>query len=119
MPTSNDVIADSQNVTITFNNLTLAATSIKSKVSQPTVDTSTLTLASGSARKFQPSPLKEAGTFAVEFLGSNAPTTGVVANLNISAPFSVSGNAICEDVEITAAVGELLKGTCNFKLTAT
>lgn len=117
MPGGNEVIADSQNVTITFNNVTLAATSIKSKFSVPTVDSSTLTLASGATRKFQVAPLKDAGTFAVEFLGATAPTAGVTANIAISAPFSVTSNAICEDVEITAAVGELLKGTCNFRLT--
>lgn len=116
MPTGTDVIADSQNTTITFANTSLSATSIKAKVSQTTVDASTLTLASGSPRALQSAPLKDGDTFTVEFLGTTAPTVGVAGSLVISGAIAANVTAICEELEITAAVGELVKGTCTLKV---
>lgn len=109
-------VADSQNTTITFAGVVLEATSIKSKVSQATVDASTLTLESGSQRKLQPAPLKDGDTFTVEFIGGGAPQVGVEGNLVITGAISASVTAICEESEVTASVGELLKGTCTLKV---
>lgn len=111
-----NTIADSQGLNFSFGNGVYELTNVKSKTTQPTVDASTLTLASGSMRKLQAAPLKDPGTVTIEGLGTTTPTVGAIAALNCST-LGVASNAVCEEVEITAAVGELLKFTASFKLT--
>lgn len=111
----NTSIADSQGATFTASGITTGITSIKVKSTRTTVDASTLALPSGSKRALQGAPLADGAVVTVEWIGSNTPTLGVKGAITSSVGGG-SGNAICEEYEITAAVGELLKGTATFRM---
>ena len=51
-----------------------------------------------------------------EYWGTTAPARGTSAAI-ACATLGISGNAVCEDFELTAAVGELIVGNATFKLT--
>ena len=115
MPEVVTPVADSQGATFTASGISTGITSIKVKASRSTVDASTLSLASGSLRNLQPAPLADGTLVTVEWIGSNAPAIGVRGGITTSVAGG-SGQAICEEYEITAAVGELLKGTATFRI---
>ena len=112
-----EVIADSQGTTFTFAGTTFLAKNVKSKVSRPTVDVSTLSQATGTMRKLQAAPLADNTVVTCEYFGTTAPTigsSGAVACVKLG----VTGTAFCEDFELTAAVGELVMGNLTLKLTS-
>lgn len=115
MPDASFTAADSQGATFTASGITTGITSIKVKNTRSTVDASHLGMANGAKRNLQAAPLIDGATVTVEWIGSNTPTVGVKGAITSSIG-NASGNAICEEYEITAAVGELLKGTATFRL---
>jgi hypothetical protein len=116
MPTD-PTIADSQGTTFSFAGTTFLAKNVKVKVARPTIDVTPLSQASGTMRKLQAAPLSDNTTITCEYFGTTSPTIGssgavVCASLGIT-----SGNAFCEDFELTAAVGELVMGNLSLKMT--
>lgn len=111
-------IADSQGTTFVFNSVTFTATNIQqSFTGLSQIDVSDLSIASGGSRAFQASPLNDsAGSeISVDFLGLEAPD--MTASHTITcATLSISGNAICKSYNVTAAVGEVLKGSATFSM---
>ena len=116
MPTDTP-IADSQGTTFTFAGATFLAKNVKVKVAQATVDVTPLSQAAGTMRKLQVAPLKDNTTITCEYFGTTAPTIGSSGAIVCSALGISSGNAFCEDFELTAAVGELIMGNLSLKMT--
>lgn len=108
-------IADSQGTTFTFGGLTFVAKNLKVKASKNTFDTTPLSSSAG-VRTYQGGPLLDT-EITCEYWGSVAPSTGqrlaIACSLN-----NVSGFAVCESFELTAAVGELIVGNATFKVSA-
>ena len=115
MPTDTP-ITDSQGTTFTFAGSTFLAKNVKVKVAQGTVDVTPLSQAAGTMRKLQVAPLKDNTTITCEYFGTTAPTIGSSGSVSCST-LGVSGNAFCEDFELTAAVGELVMGNLSLKMT--
>jgi hypothetical protein len=111
-------IADSQGTTFIFNSVTFTATNIQQSFTGLTqIDVSDHSIASGGSRAFQASPLNDsAGSeISVDFLGLEAPDMSA-AHAITCATLSISGNAICKSYNVTAAVGEVLKGSATFSM---
>ena len=111
-------IADSQGTTFIFNSVTFTATNIQQSFTGLTqIDVSDLSIASGASRVFQASPLSDSGgsEISVDFLGLEAPDM-TVKHAITCATLGVSGNAICKSYNVTAAVGEVLKGSATFSM---
>jgi hypothetical protein len=109
-------IADSQGTTFSFNSVTFVAKNVKVKRSRPTIDVTPLSANAGSTRVFQQAPLDDGDTITCEYWGTTAPPRGSKYAISCST-LGISGQAFCEEFELTAAVGELLVGTASFKLT--
>lgn len=109
-------IADSQGTTFTFNSVDFVAKNVKVKRSRPTIDVTPLSAASGSTRVLQAAPLADGDVITCEYWGTTAPARGTKASISCST-IGVTGNAFCEDFELTAQVGELIVGTATFKIT--
>lgn len=117
-------VKDSQSTTFTFNGVTYEATNIQvSTTGAQQIDVTSLATAGGGTRVFQAGPLHEVGgsEISVDFFGDLVPDCTAMHALAITSSnggFSFSGNAICKSYNVTAAVGELLKGTATFALVA-
>lgn len=111
-----DPIPDSQGTTFAFNGVNFVAKNVKVKRSRPTIDATPLSAAAGSTRVLVASPLADGDVITCEYFGTTAPERGVKATISCST-LGITGNAFCEDFELTAAVGELIMGTATFKLT--
>jgi hypothetical protein len=117
MPTTTPTtVPSSQGTTFTFNSVDFVAKNVKVKRAQATIDVTPLSAASGSTRVLQASPLVDGDVITCEYWGTTAPARGTSAAISCST-LSISGNAFCEDFELTAQVGELIVGTASFKLT--
>jgi len=111
-------IADSQGTTFIFNSVTFTATNVQQSFTGLTqIDVSDLSIASGGNRVFQESPLSDAAgaEITVDFLGLEAPDL-TVKHAITCATLGISGNAICKSYNVTAAVGEVLKGSATFSM---
>jgi hypothetical protein len=118
MPTdTSSPIADSQGTTFTFAGATFLAKNVKVKVARATVDVTPLSQAAGTMRKLQTAPLQDNTTITCEYFGATAPTVGTSGAIVCSSLGISSGNAFCEDFELTAAVGELIMGNLSLKMT--
>lgn len=106
---------DSQGLSFTFDGDDFYAKNVKVKKSAPTIDATDLSVASGSYRVLQGSPIKDPTTVTLEFFGSSVPTMGARGTISC-AKLGLSGDAYCEESEVTAAVGELLMGTATFRI---
>jgi hypothetical protein len=111
-------VADSQGTTFTFNSVTFVAKNVKVKRTASYVDVTPLSAAAGSTRVLQVSPLLDGDQITCEYFGTTAPARGTAATITCST-LGISGNAVCEDFELTAATGELIMGNATFKLTGT
>jgi hypothetical protein len=109
-------IADSQGTTFTFNAVEFTARNVKVKRSRPTIDVTSLSAAAGSTRLLQSAPLADGDVITCEYWGTTAPPRGA-SHAIACQKLGISGNAFCEEFELTAQVGELIVGTASFKLT--
>jgi hypothetical protein len=108
----------------TFGSAQFLATQTKKKVTgvdpkEGRIDISTLEMPVGSKRRYQDAPLlsDSAGeiTFTLSYLGTTEPDTENVQMLAFPA-LNVSGMARCNDFELEAAVGDVIKGTATFTM---
>lgn len=111
-----DSIASSQGTTFTFNGIAFVAKNVKVKCSQSYLDVTSLAAADGSTRILQSASVSEGHQVTCEYWGTTAPARGQSATISCST-LGISGNAVCEDFELTAATGELIVGNATFKLT--
>jgi hypothetical protein len=113
MPTTSTTVADSQGTTFNFNGVDFVAKNLKVKTSKGIFDTTPLS-ASGGVRTYQGSTLQDI-EISCEYWGSTQPATGTRAAIT-SSMAGISGYAICETFELTAAVGELIVGNMTLKI---
>jgi hypothetical protein len=111
-------VTDSQGTTFTFNSVTFVAKNVKVKRTASYVDVTPLSATAGSTRVLQVAPLLDGDQITCEYWGTTAPARGTAAAISCST-IGISGQAVCEDFELTAAVGELIVGNATFKLTGT
>jgi len=111
-----DSVASSQGTTFTFNSIEFVAKNVKVKRTQSYFDVTSLAAADGSTRILQSAGVAEGHQITCEYWGTTAPARGQAAAISC-ATLGISGNAVCEDFELTAAVGELLVGNATFKTT--
>jgi len=111
-----DPISSSQGTTFTFNGIAFVAKNVKVKRTQSYVDVTSLAAADGSTRILQSASVAEGHQITCEYWGTTAPARGQSAAISC-ATLGISGNAVCEDFELTAATGELIVGNATFKLT--
>jgi hypothetical protein len=109
-------IDSSQGLTFSFNSVEFRAKSVKVKRSVETVDVSDCTLAEGSMRKYQVSPLKDGDVISLEFWGLVDPPRDAAYAISCT-KLGITGNAICTEYEKSASVGELTSGTASFQVT--
>jgi hypothetical protein len=109
-------ITDSQGTTFSFNSVDFVAKNVKVKRSRPTIDVTAMSATAGSTRVLQQAPLADGDTITCEYWGTTAPPRGQKCGIACST-LGISGQAFCEEFELTAAVGELVVGTASFKLT--
>jgi hypothetical protein len=114
--TTPTTIPDSQGTTFTFNSVDFVAKNVKVKRQRATIDVTSISAAAGSTRVLQAAPLIDGDVITCEYFGTTAPVRGTSAAISCD-KLSISGNAFCEDFELTAQVGELVHGTASFKLT--
>ena len=108
-------IEDSQGTTFTFNSVDFKARNVKVKRSQAFEDVTPLSQAAGTYRKMQKKPLKDGDEITCEYWGVTAPPQTDKYAI-ACATLGISGHAICEDFELTAAVGELIVGNATFRI---
>ena len=111
-------VADSQGTTFSFSGTTFTAKNVKVKRTASYVDVTPLSATAGSTRVLQVAPLLDGDQITCEYWGTTAPSRGAAAAITCST-LGISGQAVCEDFELTAAVGELIVGNATFKLTGT
>jgi hypothetical protein len=111
-------VASSQGTAFTFNSVTFVAKNVKVKRTATYVDVTPLSASDGSTRVLQVAPLLDGDQITCEYWGATAPARGTAAAIACST-LGISGTAVCEDFELTAAVGELIVGNATFKLTGT
>ena len=115
-------VKDSQSTTFTFNGASYEALNIQvSTTGAQQIDVTSLSTAAGGSRIFQAGPLHEVSgaEISVDFFGYTTPDCTAKHALAITSSnggVSFSGDAICKSYSVTAAVGELLKGSATFAL---
>lgn len=121
MPTETPTFTTSQGVTLSFAGTIGHLTSIDVSRSAGTIDVSTLALADGDPRAYEPSQLLEGDEVKVEALYSTAetyPEVGDEDTLTTSVG-TLSGTAVVTNVGVKYAVGEVVKVSMTFKLGGT
>jgi hypothetical protein len=113
-------IASSQGTSISFGGTVFDATDIKVKQKGAGYDDKVeVTTLADTARVYDDPVLLDSLKYMTEvscsFLGSTAPTTGTELTLSITG-LPGSGMAICTECEVTAQVGEKIKGTATFQI---
>jgi hypothetical protein len=111
-------VTGSQGTEFTFNGVAFVAKNVKVKRTQVYVDVTPLSAAAGSTRVLQAAPLVDGDQITCEYMGTTAPPRGTSSAIACTT-LGISGNAVCEDFELTAAAGELIMGNATFKLTGT
>lgn len=110
----------SQGTTVAFNNATFAATRVQVNNGQER------RLVSGAhmgmaVNDFEPVYVthrteEERITVDIEYIAGTTPAVNAVGTLQITGRISVSGQAKCISSEVTAAVGELVRGSASFRM---
>jgi hypothetical protein len=116
----------SQGIDFKFSGQSFTANSIQVSQQVSEIDVSSLSDPTGAFRSFRPAPIREAPELQIEFVGMTLPqmtSTGQIV-WTIAASGSNAGFttgmptvALCTQASVTAAVGELIKGSATFRLT--
>ena len=116
-------VPSSQGTTFSFGGVEFSATNVKVKKTgkgyDQDVDVSTLALADGADKVYEPPALYDYGPagrsveISLSYLGDDEPNTENEATL-VCAKFGLNDQARCTEFELEAAVGEKIKGTATF-----
>ncbi len=104
-----------QGLTFVFNGTTISVTSVSVSDSTELLDATDLGVASGSNRIY-------VNGFAVDrevqidYFNNDVLTAGESGQLVISGPISFSGTATINTSSLSASVGDLVRGTANFRV---
>jgi hypothetical protein len=111
------VITSAQGTTFTFNAAAFKVRKISVKKSTAEIDTTTLDLTDGSEAITELAPIAEGTLITVEGWDLIAPDRSGAHSLACT-KFSLSGNAICTDYEVSGEVKGKISFTATFRMTA-
>jgi hypothetical protein len=103
---------------------TCTSIAVSKKVSE--IDASSLATSNGAFRSYRPAPIREGDELKIDFIGMAIPmmtATGAItwtidgSGSNSGFTSSMPTAALCTSCDVTAAVGELIKGSATFRLT--
>lgn len=114
--------AVAQGITFSFNNVAYTATSLSVSRNRGEFDVSTIDLAANTFRRFRAGKVSNV-ELKVDWIGGTIPPANAVC------PFAISGtdlgatdfsgkSAVCTGLTITAAAGDIVKGSATFKLSS-
>jgi len=104
----------SQGLTFTFGGTALSVTNVQVNESQDLVDATDLGVAQNDRRIYIGGFASDAEV-TIEYFG-NLLTSGVSGALDISGPLSYAGVATVSSSSVTAAVGDLVRGSASFRV---
>lgn len=121
----------SQGITFIFSGATFTANQIGISNRVNEIDVTSLSSTNGSFRSLRPAPVRDAPEIKVDFVGLSKPQmtatgqiTWVIDGSGTNAGFTTDAAgvglptaAMCTSADITAQVGELIKGSATFRLT--
>lgn len=118
----------SQGIKFVFSGQPYTATQIAMSKKVSEIDVTSLEAASGSYRSYRTAPIVESPELKVDFVGLTLPqmtATGQIvwtidgSGSNAAFTANMPTAALCTSADVTAQVGELIKGSATFRLTAT
>lgn len=104
-----------QGLTFSFGGTTLTVTSVQVSDTQDLLDATHLGVSPNGKRIF-------VGGFAtdrevqIDYISSTILTAGTSGALNITGPFSFSGNATMSNASLGGSVGDFVRGSATFRL---
>lgn len=116
----------SQGISFTFSGTKFTANQISMTKKVSEIDVTSLESPSGSYRSYRNSPILDAPELKVDFVGITLPqmtATGQITwsvdgtGSNAAFTAGIPTAALCTSADITAQVGELIKGSATFRLT--
>jgi hypothetical protein len=116
----------SQGIKFSFSGTTFTANSISVSKKVSEIDVTSLENETGSFRAYRAAPIREGDELKVDFVGLSVPqmtATGAIAwtfaasGSNAAFTAGIPTAALCTSADVTAQVGELIKGSATFRLT--
>lgn len=124
---------DSQGTVVSFGGKEFKATKVSVKIgsssgnssSKSQIETSDLSLTTGSEKNYQAPPLVEPenssgssslGTVSIDFIGLERPTRNVETAIDLGDKLKIKGTAKCTDYQLDAQVNDIIRGSANFDL---
>jgi hypothetical protein len=115
----------SQGIKFTFSGTEFTATQISASKKTPEVDVTSLASAHGSYRSYRLGSIRDGDELKVDFIGLSLPN--MTATAAITWTFDGTGSnagftaglptaALCTSADVTAQVGELIKGSMTLRL---
>jgi hypothetical protein len=110
--------------TASSQNFTCTSIAVSKKVSE--IDASSLATKTGDFRSYRPAPIRDGDELKIDFIGMCVPmmtATGAItwtidgSGSNAGFTSNMPTAALCTSCDITASVGELIKGSASFRLT--
>jgi hypothetical protein len=115
----------SQGIRFVFNSITFTATQIAISKKTPEIDVTSLESPHGSYRSYRLGSIRDGDELKVDFIGLQLPSMTATQTLSWSIDGSGSNAAftaglptaaLCTSADVTAQVGELIKGSLNLRL---
>jgi hypothetical protein len=116
----------SQGIKFVFNSITFTATQIAISKKTPEIDVTSLESPHGSYRSYRLGSIRDGDELKVDFIGLQLPSMTATQTLSWSIDGSGSNAAftaglptaaLCLAADVTAQVGELIKGSMSLRLT--
>jgi hypothetical protein len=116
----------SQGLTFKFSGQSFTANQIQMTKKLSEIDVSSLSDPTGSYRSYRPAPIIDAPELKIDFVGITLPqmtATGAItwtvdaSGSNSAFTSNMPTVALCTSADVTAQVGELIKGSATFRLT--
>lgn len=116
----------SQGIKFDFSNTAFTANSISVSKRVSEIDVTSLETRHGEFRQYRAAPIREGDELKVDFVGLTVPqqtATGQItwtvdgSGSNAAFTTGIPTAALCTSVDVTAQVGELIKGSATFRLT--
>ena len=115
----------SQGIKFTFNSITFTATQIAISKKTPEIDVTSLESPHGSYRSYRLGSIRDGDELKVDFIGLQLPSMTATQSLtwtidgtgsNAAFTAGLPTAALCTSADVTAQVGELIKGSMNLRL---
>ena len=116
----------SQGISFTFSGTKFTANQISMTKKVSEIDVTSLSDPNGSYRSYRSAPVMDAPELKIDFVGLSMPQMTATGSITWSIDGSGSNAAftagmptaaLCTSTDVTAQVGELIKGSASFRLT--